>query len=72
MNRCLSCRRPLKSPESIASGMGPSCLRKSVQASAGPDLFAQARKVAIVTLKAAADECAALGVVIELRIEGEV
>lgn len=71
MTRCAACHRPLKSPESIANGMGPECLRRSVQASAGPDLFAQARQVAIDTLKAAAAECAALGVKFELSIEGE-
>ena len=67
--RCQACHRPLKHPDSIAAGMGPGCLRKSVQASAGPDLFAQARQAAIDTLNAAAAECAALGVVFQLSIE---
>jgi hypothetical protein len=49
--------------------MGPGCLRKSVQASAGPDLFAKARQAAIETLKASAAECAALGVTVSLSIE---
>lgn len=39
--------------------------------SATPDLFAQARRAAIDTLKAAAAECAALGVAVNLTIEGE-
>lgn len=69
MARCEACHRPLKSPESIANGMGPECLRRSVQASAGPDLFAQARQVAIETLRAAATECSALGVKFQLTIE---
>lgn len=69
MTRCAACNRPLKLPESIAAGMGPGCLRKSVRASAGPDLFAQVRQVAIETLKAAASECAALGVKFQLTIE---
>lgn len=69
MTRCAACHRPLKSPDSIAIGMGPGCLRKAVHDSAGPDLFAKARQAAIETLKAAAAECTVLGVTVSLSIE---
>lgn len=44
-------------------------LATNTQRSATPDLFAQARKVAIETLKVSAAECAALGVKFELSIK---
>lgn len=69
MTRCAACNRILKAPESIANGMGPGCLRKSMRASAGPDLFAMARAEAIQALQAAADVCLGMGVVVNLSIE---
>lgn len=44
-------------------------LATNTQSSATLDLFAQARAAAIETLKAAAAECAALGVTVSLSIE---
>ncbi len=67
--RCSACRRPLKSAESIAQGMGPECAKRAARAEAGPDLFALARTTAIEALKAAAEECRALGVIVNISIE---
>lgn len=69
MTRCAACRRPLKDPDSINRGMGPGCARKAARASQEPDLFSQARSVAVDTLKAAVEECRALGVGVELSIK---
>jgi hypothetical protein len=69
MNRCSLCRRPLKDPDSIAQGMGPGCARKAARAGSGPDLFAQVRAEAIEALRAAAESCRGLGVVVNLSIE---
>lgn len=44
-------------------------LATNTQRSAMPDLFEQVRRAAIETLKAAAAECAALGVTVSLSIE---
>lgn len=69
MTRCTACRRPLKHPDSIANGMGPECLKKSLLADAGPDLFTKVRTESIEALKAAAAECTALGITVSLSIE---